>query len=86
MTTQWNIKPGELVEVIWLDPAAASHWEDPSEITGCLQIRCRSVGWVHAVDDYGCVLTACYEPNDREQLLLRQHLPWGCIEEVWILE
>lgn len=81
----WNIKSGQLVEIDWLDPSVGSQWEDASKITACAQFVVKSIGWVHVVDDFGCVLTASYEPDGDKQLLLRQHLPWGCIQEIWIL-
>jgi hypothetical protein len=33
------------------------------------------------------VLTACYGegPKGERSLLLRQHLPWECITDLWIL-
>ncbi len=83
--TQWNIKPSQLVEVIWNDPCGASHWVDFESVHKCIRLSVRSVGWVHLVDDYGCVLVASHEVEDDKQLLLRQYLPWGCIQEVWIL-
>ena len=81
----WNIKPGQLVEIHWVDPCAASHWVDADKISVCSEFIIQSVGWVHLTDDVGVVLTASLEVGGDEQLLLRQHLPWGCIHEVWIL-
>lgn len=83
----WNIKPGQLVEIHWIDPCAASHWENADEITACEQFIAKCVGWVHLVDDFGCVITACLSLSDdkNKPLLLRQHLPWGCIQEIWKL-
>lgn len=83
---QWNVKPGQLIEVHWVDPCVASHWEDRVNVTACNRFVSEAVGWVHVVDDFGIVLTASREIEGEKQLLLRQHLPWGCIEEVWVLE
>ncbi len=81
-----NIKPGQLVEVHWNDPCVSSHWRDSDDITICKRFCSRSVGWIHLVDDFGCVLTASQEVDGEKQLLLCQHLPWDCIENLWILE
>lgn len=81
----WNIKPGQLVEIHWVDPCVGADWQDSSAIDACMQFRIKSIGWVHLVDDFGCVLTASCEPDGDKQLLLRQHLPWGCIQEIWKL-
>lgn len=81
----WNIKPGQLVEIHWIDPCAASHWEDSDKVSACARFLIKSVGWVHVVDDVGVVVTASFEVDGDKQLLLRQHLPWGCIQEIWKL-
>lgn len=85
---QYNLKPGQLAEIEWVDPAAASHWVDAGTVTECVKFTCRSVGFVHAMDDYGVVLVAsCGEDADGDRsLLLRQHLPWVCITgvHVWV--
>lgn len=82
----YDLKPGQLVECDWLDPVAASEWISAKD-TIFWKYRCRSVGYVHAVTEDGLFLTACYgtDPNDGKDLLLRQHIPWICITEVWIL-
>ena len=87
MTLPYNIKPGQLIEVHWLDPAAASDWKDAGEVL-FYEFRCRSVGWVHLLDNTGVVLTACdgCDPNNERSLLLRQHIPWDCIQDLWVIE
>ncbi len=84
----YDVKPGQLVECDWIDPAAASGWKDASEVTACWRFVCRSVGYVHAVGSDGLVLTACYgeDPEGDQSLLLRQHLPWECIKTLWVLQ
>ncbi len=84
----YDLKPGQLIECIWVDPAVHAAWEEAKGVTKCFKFLCRSVGYVHLIDEYGLVLTACYgEDFDGEQsLLLQQFLPWGCITDVWILQ
>lgn len=82
----YNIKPGQLVEVHWIDPASASDWKN-AEAVSFYEFRCQSVGWVHFANDVGLVLTACYgcDLNNDRSLLLRQHLPWTSITDLWVL-
>ncbi len=79
----YNIKPGQLVEIHWIDPSVGSHWADPNEISACRKVSVKSVGWVYLMDDVGVVLAASYESDGDKQTLLRQHLPWGCIQDIW---
>ena len=81
----YDVKPGQLVEVDWIDPSASSNWTTAKEVTRLPKMICRSVGWVHLVDDDGIVVTACYCDCGGRELLLHQNLPWGCIEQIWIL-
>lgn len=87
----YDIKPGQLVEVEWIDPSASVDWIGTEKVTEFPKITCYSVGWVHLTDDGGLILTACYGiekdvgENDTD-LLLRQYLPWGCVTQIWILE
>lgn len=83
----YNLKPGQLVECDWLDPVASSDWTDVKNIT-FWKYCCRSVGYVHAVTEDGLILTACYgtDPTGDKDLLLRQHIPWMCITDIWVLE
>lgn len=83
----YDLKVGQLIECEWLDPAASSDWKDAKEVSNFYRFVCRSVGYVHATGSDGLVLTACYgEDSDGDRsLLLRQHLPWNCITELWIL-
>lgn len=87
MTIPYNIKPNQLVEVHWLDPAAASDWKD-TEAISFYEFKCRSVGWVYLLNDTGVVLTACdgTDPDNNLSSLLRQHIPWGCIQDLWVFE
>ncbi len=83
----YDLKPGQLVECDWIDPAAVSDWKYSGEVTALWLFRCRSVGYVHLIDQNGLVLTSCYgdDPDGNRSLLLRQHLPWNCITNLWIL-
>ncbi|KKM99474.1 hypothetical protein LCGC14_1147460 [marine sediment metagenome] len=83
----YDLKPGQLVECDWLDPAAASEWQEAKHTSVFWRIRCRSVGYVHLVGVDGVILTASYgeDPDGDRALLLRQHLPWNCITDVWVL-
>lgn len=82
----YDIKPGQLVEIDWIDPSVASNWVEADEISCLPKIICHSVGWIHLVDNDGIVLTACYCDYEGQDLLLRQNLPWGCITQIWILK
>ncbi len=84
----YDLKPGQLIECEWVDPAAASDWKPGAEVTGFWRFLCHSVGFVHALDSGGLVLTACYgvDPEGDRSLLLRQHLPWNCIIDLWLIE
>ena len=83
----YNLRPGQLVECEWIDPAVVADWQ---EIKGVKFYRflCRSVGYVHSAGPDGLILTACYgeDPDGEQSLLLQQFLPWGCITDVWILQ
>lgn len=83
----YDIKPGQLVEVEWVDPSIRDGWIDAEDITEFPKIICHSIGWIHLVKDEGLILNSCYgtEENDRD-LLICQYLPWGCITQIWILE
>ncbi len=84
----YDIKPGQRVDVKWIDPSAGSHWVDADIVDRFLKSSCTATGWVHLVTDEGFVLTACYceQPDDSRDLLLRQYLPWGCVEELWVID
>lgn len=85
----YNIRKGQLVEVAWTDPSIKTDWIDAKSVTRLAEISCHSIGWVHLVNKEGVILTACYcdaSVDSREDLLLQQHLPWGSITQVWILE
>ncbi len=84
----YDLKPGQLVECDWLDPVAGSEWVSAEKVKTFWKFRCRSVGYVHAVTEDGLILTACYgtDPDGDKDLLLRQHIPWICITDLWILE
>lgn len=85
----YNLKPGQLIECEWIDPVVASDWQDAGEVNECYKFLCRSVGYVHSAKLDGLVLIACYgvDPDSRDQsILLQQHLPWGCITSLWILQ
>ena len=84
----YDLKPGQLVECEWLDPAAGSDWKDAAEIIALWKFVCRSVGYVHAAGPDGLILTACYgeDPDGDRSLLLRQHLPWNAITDLWVLD
>lgn len=82
----YDLKPGQLIECDWLDPAAASEWARAKNVT-FWEYRCRSIGYVHMVTEVGLTLTACYgvDPDGDKDLLLRQYIPWICITDLWIL-
>lgn len=82
----YDLKPGQLIEVNWLDPAVGSTWIDAEDVI-FWKFRCRSVGYVYATTDEGLIITACYgvDPDGNKSLLLRQYIPWASITEVWIL-
>ena len=82
----YDVKPGQLVEVEWLDPSVCSNWTGAKGVTCLPKMICHSVGWVHLVDDDGIILTACYCDEGHRELLLHQNLPWGSIPQIWILE
>jgi len=84
----YDLEPGQLIECEWLDPAAASEWMDATRINHFWKFICRSVGYVHKVEPDGIILTACYgtDLDGDKSLLLRQHIPWICITDLWILE
>lgn len=84
----YNIKLGQLIEVEWIDPSVGdSGWVNSKTITDLPKMICRSVGWVHLVNDDGVILTACYcLENEHRDLLFHQNLPWGCITQIWILK
>ncbi|MEE9548714.1 MAG: hypothetical protein V3V68_05100 [Nitrosomonadaceae bacterium] len=84
----YDLKPGQLIECIWIDPAVHADWENAKSVTKCYRFLCRSVGYVHLTDTNGLILTACYgEDLEGEQsLLLQQFLPWGSITDLWILQ
>jgi len=83
----YDLKPGQLIECDWIDPVVASTWVDASNVTLFWKFLCRSVGYVHAVKEDGLILTACHgtDPDGDQSLLLRQHIPWTCITDLWIL-
>lgn len=83
----YDLKPGQLVECDWLDPAVGSTWMDVEDVI-FWKWHCRSVGYVHAVTEVGLILTACYgaDPNGGKSILLRQYIPWGSVVDLWILE
>ena len=85
--SMYHLKLGQLVECEWLDPVAGSEWKDAPEACKFFRFVCRSVGYVQSVEEEGFILCACYgtDPDGDRSLLLRQHLPWGCITELWIL-
>ena len=85
--TEYDLKPGQLIECEWVDPAVVASWEDVED-TGYYRFLCRSVGYVHKADSEGLILTACYgtAPGGARSLLFQQFLPWGCIEKLWILQ
>lgn len=82
----YDLKPGQLIECDWIDPAASSDWMDAKHVT-FWEFRCRSVGYIHAVEEIGLTLTACYgvDKDGDSSLLLRQYIPWGCIIDLWVL-
>ena len=84
----YNLKPGQLIECEWVDPAVVANWEISKSVDTFWRFLCRSVGYVHATGPSGLVLTACYgeDPDGEQSLLLQQFLPWGCITDVWILQ
>ncbi len=84
----YNLKPGQLIECEWVDPAVAAAWTEAKDVTKCWKFLCRSVGCVHLADSDGLVLTASYgtDPDGDRSLLLQQFLPWGCITDLWILQ
>lgn len=84
----YDLKPGQLVECDWIDPAVASTWVGAENIVTFWKCCCRSVGYVHLVTEDGLILTACYgtDPDGSKDLLLRQHIPWASITDLWILE
>ena len=83
----YDLVEGQLVECTWLDPAAASSWVDASSVDKLWKFECYSVGYVHKVDSDGLILTACYglDLDGDKSLLLRQHIPWICITDLYIL-
>lgn len=84
----YDLKPGQLIECDWLDPVVVATWVDAENVVTFWRCCCRSVGYVHAATEDGLILTACYgtDPNGGKDLLLRQHIPWLCITELWVLE
>ena len=83
----YDLKPGQRIECDWLDPVAGSNWIDNEDVKTFWKFRCRSIGYVHAVTEDGLILTACFgtDPDGDISLLLRQHIPWACITDLWIL-
>ena len=84
----YDLKPGQLVECDWIDPCVASTWADAKSVDTFWKFRCRSTGYVHMVTEDGLILTACHgvDPDGDKSLLLRQHIPWGSITDIWVLE
>ncbi len=84
----YDLKPGQRVEINWIDPAGLAEWVDAQSLTQCWKVTCRAIGYVHTSDDYGVVLTASYgdDPDGDRMLLFRQHIPWACMTDVWVLE
>jgi len=83
----YKLKPGQLVECEWVDPAVFADWQD-SEDVKFYRFLCRSVGYVYTAKSEGLILTACYgtDPDGAQSLLLQQFLPWGSITDLWILK
>ena len=81
----YDLVEGQLIECNWLDPVAASHWVD--SVSKFWKFECHSVGYVHAATEEGLILTACYgvDPNGDKSTLLRQHIPWISITDLFIL-
>ncbi len=81
----YDLEEGQLIECTWLDPVVASSWVD--KVDKFWKFECHSVGYVHRATEEGLILTACYglDPDGDKSLLLRQHIPWICITDLYVL-
>ncbi len=74
---------GHLLIVHWLDIHTDDGWQAPD--TPLPLAKCRTAGFVCAVDDVSVTLAACVGvdptgvPGSRAEVNMRMAIPWGCV-------